>query len=171
MADFDFLVAPPIQGIDQGNSELCWLAATAVMFQWREGRVVSLQDAANALGVEFVAIYARDGVLPFPDIPLWQQRGGFESQGQQCFDANGWLGLLQQYGPLIALVSANATNTVDHAVVVAGISGDGSPAGTNLTIADGDGGIVRDVDLGTFTTMFEIPANINQLFSVMYFPA
>jgi hypothetical protein len=66
-------------------------------------------------------------------------------------------------------VSANATGYIDHAVVVGGIHGDGSAMGTNLTVADGDGGVIRQISLTTFTTMFEVPAGQDELFSVMYF--
>jgi hypothetical protein len=166
----DFQVSPPIEGVDQGNSQLCWLAATAVLFQWRDGVPVSLQDAANTLGAYFIAKYANLAPLDYGDMQQWQQAGGFESQGQQCFDADGWSSLLQQYGPLITLISGNATDTINHAVVVGGVSGDGTTAGTSLTVADGNGGTVSAVDLGTFTTLFEVTGGTNQLFSVMYFP-
>ena len=77
--------------------------------------------------------------------------------------------LLSTFGPLITLVSANATGYIDHAVVVGSIHGDGSSVGTNLSLADGDGGVVRRVSLATFTTIFEMPAGQDELFSVMYF--
>jgi Papain-like cysteine protease AvrRpt2 len=169
MTNYNFDVTPSMIAFDQGNSNLCWLAASAVLFQWQSVQPLTLQDAANRLGVEFAALYASGSVLPFTQLPLWQARGPFQSQGQQCFDANGWFNLISTYGPLITLVSANATGYIDHAVVVGGIHGDGSPAGTDLSVADGNGGVVGPVSLSTFATMFEVTGGPDTLFSVMYF--
>jgi hypothetical protein len=169
MPNHDFDVSPQLIAFDQGNTNLCWLAASAVLYQWQNVQPLTLQDAANRLGVEFVALYASGSALPYADLPLWQARGPFRSQGQQCFDAGGWFNLLSTFGPLMTLVSANATGYIDHAVVVGGIHGDGSSVGTNLAVADGDGGVVRRVSLATFTTMFEMPAGQDKLFSVIYF--
>jgi hypothetical protein len=169
MANYNFDVSPALIAFDQGNTNLCWLAASAVMFQWQSVQPVTLQDAANRLGIEFVALYGSGSVLPWAQLPLWQARGPFRSQGQQCLDVNGWLQLLSAYGPLVTLVSANATGYIDHAVVVGSVHGDGTPAGTNLTVADGDGGVVRDISLATFATMFEVSGGPDVLFSVMYF--
>jgi Papain-like cysteine protease AvrRpt2 len=169
MPNYNFDVSPALIAFDQGNTNLCWLAASAVMFQWKTVQPITLQDAATRLGVEFLALYSSGSLLPFSQVPLWKARAPFRSQGQQCFDAAGWLTLLSAYGPLLTSVSANATGYVDHVVVVGGIHGDGSTAGTSLTVADGDGGVVRDIPLSTFATMFEVTGGPDALFSVMYY--
>lgn len=169
MSNYDYDVSPALIAFDQGNANLCWLAASAVMFQWKTVQPITLQDAATRLGIEFVALYSSGSLLPFPQVPLWKARGPFRSQGQQCLDADGWLNLLSTYGPLVTLVSANATGYVDHVVVVGGIHGDGSPAGTSLTVADGNGGVVSNIALSTFATIFEVPGGPDVLFSVMYY--
>src|ERR1700738_700865 len=156
MTDVNYQVSPPIQAFDQGHTNLCWLAASAVLFQWQQRTQITLQDAANRLGIEFITKYANGEALTYGDIPLWRTRGPFQSQGQQCLDVNGWVSLLTAHGPLITLVSGNATDTIDHALVVGGISGDGSPSGTNLTVADGNGGVLGPISLSTFVTMFEV---------------
>jgi hypothetical protein len=48
-------VPPPIAAVDQGPVNLCWLAATAVMFSWKDGAPCTRTEAANRFGVEFVA--------------------------------------------------------------------------------------------------------------------
>ena len=168
MSAIKYHVPAPFSAVDQGHADLCWLAASAVVFQWSSGLPVSLQQAANRLGVEFIAKYAQGAALQYGDVPLWRARGPFQSQNQQCLDASGWETLLRQHGPLITLVSANATDKIDHVVVVGGIEGDGTPTGTSLTVADGNGGIVSAVTLATVTTMFEVQQGTDQLFSVMY---
>ncbi len=169
MATYDY-EAEPIFPIKQGEyASLCWAAATAVMLGWRNRSRCSLQDAANFLGVEFVEKYAAGSPLKYGDVPLWKERGGFVAQGQQCIDAAGWNDLLRKHGPLITLISANATKRIDHVVVVTGILGDGSGAGTVLKFADGQCGCIRKYSLIEFATVFEVPDGADTLFSVMYF--
>jgi hypothetical protein len=166
----DVEVQPPVIPVDQGPGDLCWLAATSVLFTWKGPDAYSMSDAAQRLGVEFQAKYAARQALSYDDLPLWQQRGGFESQAQQCIDSAGWGALLTSHGPLITLISADGGGQINHAIVVSGIKGDGKSDSTVLMFADGNGGVSRSLSMTDFVTVFELPSGTNQLFSVMYFP-
>ncbi len=176
-ADYSFEVSPSLLPVDQGAADLCWLAATAVVYGWKDNVGGSLSDsdarmsaAATRLGGEFVAKYVTKSSLSYDSIPLWKSRGGFNSQGQQCLDASGWSSLLKQHGPLITLVDGNGSGAINHVVVVGGIMGDGTAAGTTLTYADGVNGVIQAKSLADFATRFELPGGSDVLFSVMYLP-
>jgi len=168
---FDFMVPPPIEAVDQGNGNLCWLAATSVLFGWRDSSPLSLADSAARLGVEFTGLFGASKALPAAWVPLWAERGGYSKEGLQCIDASGWDSLLRQHGPLIVLVDGTGGGVINHAVVVYGIVGDGSPDGTTLQVANGQGGAMEKWTFFNFVTIFEAEAGANLSFSVLYFSA
>jgi hypothetical protein len=165
---YDYIVPPPMNAIDQGNADLCWLAVTAVLYSWKDGRPCSMDDAARRLGVEFVIHQAAGTLLPWAELALWRARGPFEMQHQQCLGADGWDALLRAHGPLITVVDGTESGTIDHAVVVYGVKGDGSATGTELLVANGQGGVLQRYTLRTFVTIFEIGPGRDELFSVLY---
>lgn len=169
MASFDYEVPPPVSPVDQGQANLCWLAATAVLYGWKSPRPVTMAKAAERLGVEFVAKYGTGSALTYDELPLWRQRGPFRAEGQQCMDARGWDAKLRGFGPLITLVDGSGSRIIDHAVVVYGVSGDGTQNGTHLKFADGNGGTSRELALTDFVQIFELPTGSDRLFSVLYF--
>jgi hypothetical protein len=168
MVQYSFTVFPPVIAVDQGSAPLCWLAATAVLFSWENNQPVSMQDAANRLGIEFISKFAAGAALQYDDLSLWTSRCGFASEGQQCIAADGWDRLLRRDGPLITMIDGGGSAEINHAVVVFGIDGDGSADGTSLSIANGQGGVIQSYTLNQFATVFELPNGTDQLFSVSY---
>lgn len=168
MPQLNYTVPGNIAGIDQGQADLCWLAATAVMYTWKNGFPVTLTQAAARLGAEFVAHQAAGTALSYTELALWRTRGLFDMQHQQCIGADGWSALLRAHGPLIAVVDGIGAGTINHAVVVYGIEGDGGAATTQLKVANGQGGVLQRFSLRDFVTIFEIGAGHDALFSVLY---
>ena len=121
------------------------------------------------LGSVYVVVHVQQQALPPSDIPLWLAAGGFSSQAPQSLDAGGWEGLLKTKGPLITLVDGNNSGSINHAVVVVGITGDGTQNGTNITFANGQSGQIEVKSLTDFTTIYAIPGGSNTLFRVAYF--
>ena len=144
MSLFNYKVRPPILPVNQGNTDLCWLAATTVMFQWKDTIKLSMQDCASRLDSIFVAKFLAHEALSYDDILLWKSHGGFDAQGQQCLDAGGWQTLLELHGPLITLLDGTGGGTINHAVVVYGVNGDGSLDGTSLMVANSQTGVAEN---------------------------
>jgi hypothetical protein len=168
-ASYNFDVTPSLLPVDQGSADLCWLAATAVIMSYKDNALVSMSAAATRLGPEFVIKQSLNSRLNYSDLNLWKMRGNFLSEGQQCIDAKGWYNLLKKHGPLITLVDGSGSSTIDRAVVVSEIHGDGSLTGTKLTFANSQGGVMQSESLADFVTIFEKPQGNDALFSVMYF--
>ncbi|MDB5581524.1 MAG: hypothetical protein JWR80_6700 [Bradyrhizobium sp.] len=168
MAQLNYTVRAPIVAVDQGDADLCWLAATAVLYTWKDSRPCTMTQAANRLGVEFIAHQAAASALSYAELALWRTRGPFDLQHQQCIGANGWDALLRAHGPLITLVDGNASGAINHAVVVYGIEGDGGVTSTWLRVANGLGGTLQRYTFRDFVTIFEIAPGNDELFSVLY---
>lgn len=169
MPSLNFTVRSPIVAVDQGNVDLCWAAATAVLYGWKDSRPYTMAEAAGRLGGPFVLKQVTGSALSYADLGLWQQSGPFGQQHQQCIAASGWDALLRRHGPLITLVDGTGAHEINHAVVVYGIEGDGAPTTTRLKVANGQGGRLQLLSLHDFVTIFEIGPGQDLLFSVMYF--
>jgi len=168
MPRLNYIVPPPIDAVDQGVADLCWLAATTVLYSWRDARRWTMSEAAKQLGVEFVAHHAAGSALAYAELALWRSRGSFGMEYQQCIAGDGWNTLLRSHGPLITLIDGTGSGSIDHAVVVYGIEGDGGSKNTFLSVANGQGGTLQKFSLHDFVTIFEVGPGSNQLFSVMY---
>jgi len=166
-----FLIDPLPNAVAQGNTNLCWLAATAVMDSYKAKKSVTMGEASARLGGEYVLKQAQGIALQFSELDAWLAAGGFNKEQQLCFGAEGWEKLLKAHGPLITLVdgSNDARAAIDHAVVVVGIDGDGTEGGTNISYADGQTATVESRTLSAFATRFELPSGTNTAFSVGYF--
>jgi hypothetical protein len=165
---YNYTVIPPIEPIDQRRQDLCWLASTAEIFSWRERRSMTMDEAASRLGPDFESKSRNGEALTYSEISLWTARANFRSEAQQCIAAFGWDFLLRRHGPLVTLVDGTGSKHIDHAVVVFGIIGDGGGRGTQLKFANSQSAKVESVSLVEFATIFELPPNTDQLFSVSY---
>ncbi|MBY9064967.1 hypothetical protein K7957_18690 [Sphingomonas yunnanensis] len=168
MPAYLYRVPGPIIAFDQGRASLCWLAASAVMFSWKSTGPVRLAEAADRLGPEFIAKYGTGSALGYADLALWASRGGFVREPQQCLDAGGWNQLLRSHGPLITIIDGNNSGSINHAVVVVGIEGDGGADTTIISIVNGQGGLIESRSLSGFVEVFELDAGQNELFSVLH---
>lgn len=168
-ASVNYVVSPLPTPVSQGNENLCWLAASAVMFSYRDKRPYTLTDAATKLGGAYVLKQTQGLALQYDELKTWLFSGGFASQGQQSLDAKGWEQLLKNHGPLITLVDGSGSGTINHAVVVLGVVGDGTQNGTNITFANGQSAQIEIQTLSKFMTIFELPSGSDVLFSVAYF--
>ena len=166
-----FTIDPLPTAVSQGNANLRWLAATAVMDSYKAKKAVSMGEASARLGGEYVLKQAQGVALKWNEVDAWLTAGGFNKEPQLCFGAEGWEKLLKEHGPLITLIdgSNDAVAAIDHAVVVVGIDGDGTEGGTYISYADGQTATVESQTLSTFATRFELPSGTNAVFSVGYF--
>ena len=100
MPQLNYTVPGNIAGVNQGDRDLCWLAATAVLYTWKNGIPCTMTQAANRLGAEFVARQAAGTALRYNELTLWRTRGLFDMQHQQCIGAQGWDALLRAHGQI-----------------------------------------------------------------------
>lgn len=168
MPQFNYTVPGTVAAVDQGDADLCWLAATTVLFQWKDAQSMTMQSVAQRLGRPYVIKYnAKDG-LNYDELAGWRRAAGFGMQHQQCIAAEGWNALLRAEGPLITLIDGDGSNQLNHAVVVYGISGDGRANTTHLKVANGQGGALQIYSLHNFVSLFEIGPGDDALFSVLH---
>src|SRR5262249_46647701 len=116
-----------VQLIPQQTNMSCWAAGCAMLVGWRDQMSVDPSEIANATGAW--AAYA-NGLAPNDTsvFPIW----GITPEAAQCYTVQGFYDLLNTYGPLWVA----SAEPGPHIRVVTGITGDGTPDGTTLSIND-----------------------------------
>ncbi|MBC7234271.1 MAG: hypothetical protein H5T69_00400 [Chloroflexi bacterium] len=114
--------------IPQTSNMSCWAASAAMLVSWRDS--ISISDQIIASGIGYWSEYLH-GLDP-EDIFVFASWGLVEEE-PQTFTIQAFADLLDQYGPLW---TAGDTGAGAHVRVVTGISGDGTPDGTFLSIND-----------------------------------
>ncbi|GHD04325.1 N-acetylmuramoyl-L-alanine amidase [Zhihengliuella salsuginis] len=136
--------------VAQPNKTACWAAAMAMLESYRRSQaeqasvVLSAADLADEVGYSLEQSYGWDRLedvndyLGLRSVPL---------SGQQYPDPAQWHEWLVAHGPLFVTIDGAPT----HAIIVRGISGDGTADGTQLDILNPwDTGAVFDADPTVF---------------------
>lgn len=116
-----------VELVPQQTGMSCWAAGAAMLVGWRDR--VSIDPSEIARGVGYWSAYqnglnANDTTM----LSYW----GLAYEAPQTYTVQGFVDLLARYGPLWVATHEGGP----HIRVVAGISGDGTPDGTVLTIYD-----------------------------------
>lgn len=117
-----------VELVPQLNGMSCWAASAAMVVGWRDRLSIDPADIAGGLG-DWKAYSA--GLYP-KDHAALGDAWGLVKEPPQSYSVEGFRRLLEQSGPLWIGVAVPS----GHAVVVTGLSGDGTPAGTIVRYHD-----------------------------------
>ena len=82
-------------------------------------------DVSNAVGVDISAVES------WSDVTNAASHFNLQSSASACMDVQGWVQMLSANGPLWICINGGS-----HAVVLNGVHGDGTAAGTTFYITD-----------------------------------
>jgi GH24 family phage-related lysozyme (muramidase) len=156
--------------IPQPSPLTCWAAVVTMMWSWKNSKSLPIRDALATIGPKYVAMFDSGAILdPQSARTLYNDARLEVSEGFNP-TIEGWESFLKKYGPLyvdVGLVSSNNT----HAVIVTGIAGDGTPAGTKITYVNPDGGRTETITFAAFSTKYELPGAVKWPFPIVHWPA
>ena len=127
-----------VELIAQDKSNACWIASSSMMETWKTGIHFSLTDTLTILdgsGTSFTNIYDNNGGLAFTDIQKITSILDLTSLPPACYTIE-YLTSILDFSPLMAVIMFSSSSMVAHMIVITGISGDGTPEGTVLSIND-----------------------------------
>ena len=127
-----------VELIAQDKSNACWLASSSMMETWKTGSHFSLTDTLKILdssGTSFTNIYDNNGGLAFAENQKITSTLGLTSLPPASY-AIEYLTSILDSSPLMAVIMFSSSSMIAHIIVITGISGDGTPEGTSLSIND-----------------------------------
>jgi hypothetical protein len=110
--------------ITQPDGMTCWAAALAMIQSYRDQASYGVDDFAGPPPHRW---------MTWSQIEPIALNLGFTEIASADLTTAGWRDLLAAHGPLWIVVKSAVSNASSHAVVLVGISGDGSPEGTQMT--------------------------------------
>jgi len=133
----------------------CWAAATAVLWEWKNHKIITEADLADLAGEKFRAIYdagATAGITEAQEGVFYKSLGLRVERGQNP-SIDAWAGMLES-GPLSVTLSAEKKGEY-HAIVVYAFRGDGSAQNTTVTFLDPWDGKSYELQFAKFVDLFE----------------
>lgn len=121
-----------VEVIGQPDNYTCWATAAAMVVGWRDKLCLDIQTLQKFFS-DKTGVSTKEGLNP-GDSQKLADAFGLVSEPPQCYSVDGFRGVLENYGPL--WIGIHTEDNWDHAVVVTGLYGDGSPDNTYVRIHD-----------------------------------
>jgi uncharacterized protein YycO len=151
-----------VPAIRQPSSMTCWATVTTMMMSWLDGKrrnatvVLPIEEALARVGQSYVNKFKANKGLATEEKAPFLAAAGFVALNPQSFPVSEWEAMLRTYGPLWVTTDEDASpGFAIHARIMTGISGDGTPEGTQVSIVDPAGGRAYKEKLSTFLRKFE----------------
>jgi hypothetical protein len=155
----NYTVSGTIPPILQEKSNSCWAATWAMLYSWKQKGTIRERDAVGALGKRFVDLWTEDIGFGIEDTDPFLEVSGLVAEAPGNPNAAGWESLLRRNGPLW-VTSREAGARGNHARVMMGITGDGSPEATFVDLINPATGKRGSVQYAQFAADFEREARV-----------
>ena len=133
----DYDIPGYIDGIIQPSENTCWATVATMMKEWKDQRSYSIEGVMSIVGPEYLQKFKDDKTLLGSEVPMFLGASGLVAENPASYNIDGYLNLLKSYGPLWVTISPNPGDPFSaHAVILTGISGDGTPSGTMFKLMD-----------------------------------
>ena len=152
----DYEIPSPVAPLRQPSSMACWATTFTMMVSWRDRVSRSAEETLGRIGQKWVDLLrANTGATAAQEAELYAA-AGLVAEPLANHSLETWERMLREFGPLNVIVDVNPSQArAIHMLVLTGIHGDGTSAGTNLTIVDPARGDSRRVPFATFLDQYQ----------------
>jgi GH24 family phage-related lysozyme (muramidase) len=167
----DYSIPGILPVIAQPTPNTCWAAVFTMMYSWKSNSSISIGDALSTVGPKYLDMFNRDIGLDSNSAQWLYNAAGLEPIYSFNPTIDGWVALLKKYGPLYVDVGYNVANAGTHAIIVTGMSGDGSPDGSSITYVDPIGGTTNTLKFRDFLAKYEAQSAVQWPYTIVHWPA
>ena len=165
----DYTIPGILPLITQPSPMTCWAAVMTMMYSWRNSVSIQIRDALARIGPQYVTMFDNGQGLDRDTAKVLYQDAGLVAIYSFNPTVDGWASLLRKYGPLYVDVGYN-TNPNTHAIIVKGVSGDGSPDGTSMTYVDPVDGRTVTLRFRDFLAKYEAQSAVQWPYTIVHWP-
>lgn len=170
LSTIDYSIPGLLPVIEQPTKYTCWAAVMTMMYQWKSNTSIAIRDALATIDSRFVAMFDANKGLDKDSAKDLYDAAGLVQLLSFNPTIEGWVSLLQKYGPLYVDVGYNAGSNT-HAIIVRGISGDGTPDGTSITYVDPIGAKTVTLKFKDFLAKYEAQSAVEWPYTIVHWPA
>lgn len=121
--------------VSPGHTNLCWAYSYAMLYSWKHKQCNEPKALVASLGQPWKGMVDNNRPISSTQVPSFARAGGLRMQPLACYPPSGWVDLLKRNG-LIWIWQLNASASMGHIRVLAGVSGDGNTQGTTMYVLD-----------------------------------
>jgi hypothetical protein len=145
-----------VNPVRQPSGMTCWATVATIMTSWKRQQSIAIETVIGGIGSTWLAKFKANQGLAASEKEPFLRAGGFAWQYPQSLAPDGWERLLRSYGPLWVTTDEDPTSGFAiHARVMAGIRGDGTPTGTQVSLVDPANGREYDERFDVFVRKYE----------------
>lgn len=146
-------VTQTIEARKQAKDWGCWATATVMLWNWKNAIAQNEEGLTSSVGKSYRTLYDNDtrGVTAEEEAAFYKALNLSVIRGQNPTIAR-WASLLAK-GPLSVTIQNDATTY--HALVVYGMSGDGTASKTTVSYVDPFDGSRHDLSFADFVKLYE----------------
>lgn len=157
--------------VRQPSPMSCWAAMFTMMYSWKHQQSISIPDAVATLGQRYVDCLRQDTGLPIEENRNLAAAAGMRAEALQNLTIEGWVDLLRRHGLLwtsYGWQQFDATGLVEtragrHIIIVYGMTGDGTTAGTRVKYIDPSDGQFHERPFSEFLSRHETGFTMRRL--------
>lgn len=158
----NYSVPGEVPVIAQPTNMTCWAAAATMMVSWHDQISYTIEAVMDRAGQVYRQKFNKNESLFAAEENQLFTTLGLKKEAPQNYSPEGLLSLLQNYGPIFVIGNEGSTDrSALHVRIITGMSGDGTPDGTQLQINDPDGGRSYTESLSNFAQKYEDVANVD----------
>lgn len=158
-SSISFSVPGPFNIIRQPSGMSCWATVATMMECWRKCQSQTIETTLSTIGTNWLNKFQSNQGLSATEKTTFLRDAGMSFEYPQSLTPEGWEGLMRNYGPIWVTTDEDPSgNFAIHARLMIGIQGDGSLAGTMLTIIDPATGTQYSESFGNFIDKYESEA-------------
>jgi GH24 family phage-related lysozyme (muramidase) len=169
LSGIDYTIPGPFEIVAQPSPRTCWAAVFTMMYCWRNKRSTDIPSALATLGGSFLDLYKRDQALGADLAQSLYDTAGLVALNGFNPTIDGWLGLLKKNGPLYVDVGYK-TGAMTHAIIVTGMTGDGTAGGTSMVYVDPATGNTVTMRYPDFLAKFEAQSAVQWPYTIVRWP-
>ncbi|KAB2364580.1 hypothetical protein F8517_23870 [Bacillus thuringiensis] len=162
---FEYEVPGLVPPIAQPYTMACWATVSTSMISWHDSTSYTIEEVMDKVGPKYRKIYDDNtGLFPVDTPELLQKLTLVAEPSGINYSVDGWLTLLQNYGPLWITVAPNPNEAWSmHAIIVIGLSSDDTVTGTKFKVIDPADGSIKDIVLTDMVKIFEAIASVEKI--------
>lgn len=153
------------RAIKQPDDASCWATAYTIMANWKLNVSMDIATALSQLSrrQHWLSYFQLKSGLPVWESDPFGRDASMRRRGLQCYEASHWEAMLKRHGLLWVIhgwqafgLNGKPDSSGRHAIVVNGISGDGSPENTTVYYLEPSWGLEGAKSLKTFAANLDL---------------
>lgn len=169
-----YVVPGLVEPMRQPNDNACWATAYTILKSWKEQRSLDIRSSVEAVDSKYSTLFDAKQGLPASEFGPFLAKANLQHLAMINLSIAGWEQQLRSKGLVwVGSMASLSTDSMLHSRILEGMSGNGSPAGTNMSIVDPGNGTRYVETFASFIAKYEEAVRrtgSDEYYQIRFFP-